>query len=143
MKCTSKSAPARRNFSEGGFFDVRVLIASGICLAGVAVSLFGMGAFSSAFAQGKATKNNRPTPNEDAPGTQTPDVVRMVGPVRLDQDLRSLPYIPPAPQILQKPLTRYPHGTGPTGASAGYGISGLPKVQRMIKNLLRPGPTMP
>ena len=31
---------------------------------------------------------------QDAPGTQTPDVIRMVGPVLLDQDLRSMPYIP-------------------------------------------------
>jgi len=63
----------RKSTSQSAFFNVRVLIATIFCLAGIALALFGIGAFSSAFAQRGANSN------EDAPGTQTPDVVRMVG----------------------------------------------------------------
>jgi hypothetical protein len=130
--------------SKSAFFNLRVLIAAVFCLAGVAVALFGMGAFSSAFAQGKGAKNNNSTTNQASPGTQAPDVVQMVGPVRLDQDLRWLPYVAPKPEFEERVLTRYPHGTGQqTGAPAGYGTSGLAYVQQLLKNLWRPAPTMP
>ena len=68
----------------------------------------------------------------------------MVGPVRLDQDLRSLPYIPPKPREEERRLTRYvPLYTGQTSAPSGYGTSGLAYVQQLLKNLWRPVPTMP
>ena len=76
----------KKSTSQSAFFNLRVLIAAVFCLAGVAVGLLAMGAVSSVFAQAKAAKTN-----QDAPGTQTPDVVRMVGPVSLNQDLRTLP----------------------------------------------------
>src|SRR5436190_9769746 len=145
-KSTSQSAPARRSLGEGGFFNLRVLIGLFVVLAGVFLALFGMGAFSSVFAQGKGTKNNRATANQASPGTQTPDVVQLVGPVRLDQDLRDLPYVAPKKEFEERVLTRYPHGTGETGATgapAGYGTSGLAYVERLLKNLWRPAPTMP
>src|SRR5207253_1893764 len=78
-----------------------------------------------------------------SPGTQAPDMVQMVGPVRLDQDLRRLPYVPPKPKFEERVLTRYPHGTGQTGAPAGYDTSGLPYVQQLLKNVWRPVPTIP
>ena len=43
---TSQSAPARRNLDQGGFFNLRVLLASVFCLAGVFLALLGFGAFS-------------------------------------------------------------------------------------------------
>jgi len=43
---TSASAPARRTFGEGGFFNVRVLISFFVILAGVFLALLGFGAFS-------------------------------------------------------------------------------------------------
>ena len=149
-KSTSQSATARRSLStrhslarrpvgEGGFFNLRILIGLFVVLAGVFLALFGMGAFSSAFAQGKGTKNT----NQASPGTQAPDVVQMVGPVRLDQDLRSLPYVAPKPEFEERVLTRYPHGTGQTGAPAEYGTSGLAYVQGLLKSIWRPAPTMP
>ena len=68
----------------------------------------------------------------------------MVGPVRLDQDLRSLPYIPQKPREEERRLTRYvPLNTGQTSAPSGYGTSGLEYVQQLLKNLWRPAPTMP
>jgi hypothetical protein len=103
------------------------------------MALLGMGTFSSAFAQGRGTKNN-----QAAPGTQSPDVVQMVGPVRLDQDLRKLPYVAPKPEFEERRLMRYPHnGTGQTNAPSGYGTSGLAYVQKLLKNIWRPAPTMP
>src|SRR5206468_11296795 len=106
---TSKSAPARRSFNEGGFFNFRVLIASVLCLFGVFVALVGSGAFSNLFAQTKGTKQAGGAAQQDAPGTQRPDVVQMVGPVRLDQDLRNLPYVAPKEEFEERRLTRYPH----------------------------------
>src|SRR6266511_3220107 len=97
------SAPARRSFNEGGFFNLRVLAASVFCLLGIAVALF---------AQGKGAKQtqqtNRTTARQDAPGTQRPDVVQMIGPVAMNQDLRSLPYVPPKQKEEERRLTRYP-----------------------------------
>jgi hypothetical protein len=126
--------------SQSAFFNLRLLIGLFVVLAGVFLALLGMGAFSSAFAQGKGTKNT----NQASPGTQAPDIVQMVGAVRLDQDLRRLPYVPPKPEFEERVLTRYPHpGTGQTGAPTGYGISGLPKVQALLEGLSQPAPTMP
>src|SRR6266403_4326882 len=99
----------KKSTSQSAFFNVRILIAALFCLVGVAVALFGSGAFSTAFAQTKGTNNNQSPTNQDAPGTQTPDVVRMVGPVRLDQDLRNLPYVAPKAEFEERRLTRYPH----------------------------------
>ena len=53
-KSTSKSAAARRSLGEGGFFNLRVLVASVVALAGVFIALLGFGAFSNASAQANA-----------------------------------------------------------------------------------------
>src|SRR5213596_450060 len=45
-KSTLQSAPARRSLGEGGFFNMRVLIALFIVLAGVVLALIGLGTFS-------------------------------------------------------------------------------------------------
>ena len=130
----------KKESSQSAFFNLRLLIGLFVFLTGVALALFGMGVFSSAFAQGKGTNNNRSTTNQASPGTQAPDVIPMVGPVRLDQDIRKLPYIPQEGETEKQPLTRYPHGTG---GAAGSGTSGLPYVQQLLKNVWRPAPTMP
>src|ERR1700751_3404531 len=111
----------KKSTSQSAFFNVRILISALFCLAGVAMAVLGMGAFSTAFAQGRSTKNN-----QAAPGTQVPDVVQMVGPVRLDQDLRKLPYVAPKKEFEERRLMRYPHnGTDQTTAPSGYGTAGL------------------
>ncbi len=134
----------KKSTSQSAFFNLRVLIAAVFCLAGVVVALFGMGAFSSAFAQVKRTGNIQSARNQDAPGTQSPDVAQLIGPVRLDQDLRKLPYVAPKPEFEERRLTRYPHlGTGQTSAPSGYGTAGLAYVQALLKNIWRPAPTMP
>src|SRR6266513_961900 len=134
----------KKSTSKSAFFNLRVLIASMLCLFGVFVALVASGAFSNLFAQTKGTKQAGGAAPQDGPGTQRPDVVQMVGPVRLDQDLRSLPYIPPKPREEERRLTRYvPLYTGRTSAPSGYGTSGLAYVQQLLKNLSRPVPTMP
>src|SRR5690349_4654504 len=99
----------KKSTSKSAFFNLRVLLGLVLALAGVCIALLGFGAFASAFAQAKRADNNQSAKNQDAPGTQTPDVVRLVGPVRLDQDVRSLPYIPQTQKIEEeRRLTRYP-----------------------------------
>src|SRR5213079_2886969 len=75
----------KKSTSQSAFFNLRILTASVFCLLGIAVALF---------AQGNRTKQqaqtNRSAVAQDAPGTQTPDVVQMVGPVRTTTDVRHL-----------------------------------------------------
>ena len=130
----------KKSASRSAFFNLRVLIGLFVLLTGVFLALFGMGLFSSAFAQGKGTKNNASTTNQASPGTQAPDVLQMVGPVRLDQDLRTLPYIPQEGETEEQPLTRYPHPK--TGAPQPEAPSS-PWVQSLLKGIFRPAPTMP
>jgi len=125
----------KKSTSKSAFFNLRVLIASVLCLFGVFVALFGSGVF----AQTKGAKSSPSSGIQDAPGTQTPDVVQMVGPVRLDQNLRNLPYIPQEPEFEEHRLTRYPRpetGAPPPAASS-------PWLQKLINGLWRPTPTMP
>jgi hypothetical protein len=125
----------KKSTSKSAFFNIRIIIAALLCLVGVAVALLGMGAFSSAFAQ----RNSQSGANQDAPGTQRPDVVQMVGPVRLDQNLRNLPYIPQEGETEEQRLTRYPHPE--TGAPPPRATS--PWLQSLLKGIFRPTPTMP
>lgn len=133
----------KKSTSQSAFFNLRVLIAALLCLASVAVALLGMGAFSSAFAQAKRTRNNQSTTNQDASGTQKPDVVRMVGPAVVT-NLRDLPYVPPKQEREEETrLTRsqFP----PTGfkGSPRSGASAFPKIQSLLEKIARPVPTMP
>ncbi len=134
----------KKSTSKSAFFNLRVLIASILCLFGVFVALVGSGAFAQTKGTGASQQPARSNATQDAPGTQAPDVRRMVGPVRLDQDLRSLPYVAPKKEFEERRLMRYPHnGTGETTAQSKYGISSLKYVQALLKNLWRPTPTMP
>ena len=121
----------KKKSSQSAFFNPRVLIGLFVVLAGVFLALLGFGAFSNLFAQTKTTNAG-----QSSTRSGPPDVVKMVGPVRLNQDLRSLPYIAPRPEFDERPLTRYPHGTGQQ--------TGTPTVgEALVKNIFRPAPTMP
>src|SRR5881392_388321 len=129
----------KKSTSKSAFFNLRVLTASVFCLFAIAVALFAQGKSSK-----QAPQTNRSSSTQDAPGTQRPDVIPMVGPVRLDQDLRTLPYVAPKEEFEERRLTRYPHlGTGQESAPSGYALSGLKYVQALLKNLWRPTPNMP
>jgi hypothetical protein len=123
----------KKSTSQSAFFNLRILTASVFCLLGIAVALF---------AQGNRTKQSqtgRSTAAHDAPGTQRPDVVQMVGPVMLNTNLRDLPYVAPKEEFEERILTRYPHGTGAPPAVAPPSAS----LQKLLKGIFRPTPTMP
>src|SRR5436190_11377254 len=94
----------KQSTSKSAFFNLRVLIASVLCLFGIAVALF---------AQGRGAKQTqqpgRSANAQNAPGTQRPEVVQMIGPVHQNQDLRNLPYVRTEGETDEEPLTRYPH----------------------------------
>src|SRR5207302_658275 len=126
----------KKSSSKSACFNPRLLIGFIFCLAGVFLALLGFALYpgGSALAQ-------RPTQNQT--GSGGPEVVRLIGPVSQNVDLRALPYIAPKPEFEERVLTRYPHGTGQTGARAAYGTSGLTYVQQVLKSIWRPAPTMP
>jgi hypothetical protein len=126
----------KNSASKSAFFNPRFLIGFIFCLAGVFLALLGFGLYpgGSALAQG---------PKQNQMGSGGPEVVRLTGPVSQNVDLRALPYIAPKPEFEERVLTRYPHGTGQTGASTGYGSSGLASVQAVLRKISRPAPTMP
>jgi N-acetylneuraminic acid mutarotase len=133
----------KKSTSKSAFFNLRVLIASVLCLFAVFVALIGSGAFSNLFAQIKGPKQAGVVAGQDAPGTQKPEVVPLVGPVLLNQNLRDLPYIPAKEEHDEQVLTRYPHGTNHTGTQTDSSISGFAKVQALLKSMWRPTPSMP
>ena len=66
-------------------------------------------------------------------------MVRLVGPVVSNTKLRDLPYIPPAPQIPEERLTRYPHSGKPARSQS----SGFPQFQSLFEKIFRPVSSMP
>jgi hypothetical protein len=119
----------KKSTSQSAFFNLRVLVGSLLCLAGIFV-LLGVGIYSNS-AKAQAT-----TPAQ--PSSGRPTMVRMVGPVHLDQDLRGLPYIPPSPEIEERRLTRHPRQeTGEPPA-----ISGFARFQSLLEAVLAPVPAM-
>src|SRR5256886_6861014 len=79
-------------------------------------------------------------PSAGAPSAVGPDVVKMVGPLRLDQDLRNLPYIAPNPEFEEKRLTRYPHPETPTPTKP---TSPYQRFESLMNQILSPLPNMP
>src|SRR5947209_1784121 len=74
------------------------------------------------------------------PDTPMPDVVQLIGPVALNQDLRTNPYIAPNHEFEEKRLTRYPHPeipipTNPTSAYQPF--------ESFMEQILSPMPQMP
>src|SRR5882757_7968940 len=124
----------KKSTSQSAFFNLRVLIAAVFCLCALAVALF---------AQTKSARptqqSNRSVDVQDAPGTQTPDVVRLMGPVIQNNDLRSLPYVAPNTEIEEKRLTRYPHPEIPSPTNQ----SAYPRFETLVKQITPPTPTMP
>jgi hypothetical protein len=130
----------RNSTSKSAFFNLRFLIACVLCLGGVFVALVGSGAFSSAFAQAKGAKNSRSSTRQDAPGTQTPDVVRLVGPAFVS-NLRDLPYIPSGPKIEREVMMRHQRtGSGQRAESETFPFA---QFQSLLERIFRPLPTMP
>ena len=108
----------KKSTSQSAFFNLRILTASVFCVLGIAVALFAQGKGGAKQAQQSSRSNGR----QDAPGTQRPDVVQMIGPVAMNQDLRKLPYVAPKQkEEEERRLTRYPFPLAGTDAPAGSG----------------------
>jgi hypothetical protein len=121
----------KKSTSQSAFFNLRILTAAVFCLLAIAVALF---------AQTRGSKqSNRSTTRQDAPGTQRPDVMQMMGPVMMTTNLRDLPYIPNPTETEEQPLTRYPRGKGAPPPMA----PSSPLVKKLLKDIFRPAPTMP
>jgi hypothetical protein len=132
----------KKSTSKSAFFNLRVLIASALCLFGVLVALLSSGAFSTLFAQTKGARQTGAVTQQDAPGSQKPDVIPLVGPVHV-ANVRDLPQMPASDENEEQVLMRYPHGTDQHGTQPDYYVSGLDHVQQLLKNLWRPTPSMP
>ena len=127
----------KKSTSKSAFFNLRILIASVFCLFGIAVALLAQGNRPK-----QSQQSNQSRTQHDAPGTQHPDVVRMIGPVVMNEDLRNLPYVAPKQkEEEERRLTRYPFPLAGIDAPAGPGTSAY--VKRLLKNLWRPTSTMP
>src|SRR5438094_5193141 len=125
----------KKSTSQSAFFNLRVLIAAVFCLGALAVALF---------AQTRSARptqqNNRSVGAQDAPGTQTPDVVRFMGPIIQNNDLRDLPYIAPSHEFEEKRLMRYPHPEIPTPTEP---TSAYQRFESLMKQIMSPLPNMP
>ncbi|MBO0696706.1 MAG: hypothetical protein J2P56_11485, partial [Verrucomicrobia bacterium] len=79
-----------------------------------------------------------PGTNNPQPDRPMPDVVRLIGPVMQNKDLRDLPYVAQNEEAENQPLTRYPHPK--IGAPPPAGAAWL---QSFVKAVLPPTPNMP
>ena len=125
----------KKSTSQSAFFNLRVLTASVFCLLGIAVALFAQGNRDK-----PAQQNGRKRRPQDAPGTQHPDVVQMVGPVIMNTNLRNLPYVEPKREVEERRLTRYPF---PEDGAPPPLPPGFEQFQAMLKKIWRPTPKMP
>src|SRR6266511_2538320 len=126
----------KKSASQCAFFNLRVFIGVFMVLAGVLITLAGAGFFGPSKAQAQSGAGSV-APAANSPNG--PDVVRLIGPVRLDQDLRSLPYVAPNAEIEEKRLTRYPHPEIPNSTNQ----SDYPRFETLVKRITPPTPTMP
>jgi len=120
----------KKKSSQSAFFNIRVIIGLFVGLAGVFLALLSIGVFSKATAQ---------TGGQTHANSAAPEVVQMVGPVSLDQDLRSLAYIAPKAEFEEKPLTRYPH----PGSGQGATQNCPDLAATLLKSVWQPAPTIP
>jgi hypothetical protein len=129
----------KKSTSQSAFFNLRVLIASIFCLAGVLIALGASLYLGSSKAQAQPGPGSAPPATTNSPGG--PNVVRLVGPVALNMNLRNLPYVAPTVEIEEQRLTRYPFPL--SGRPARSGTSASPQFQSLLEKILTPTPNMP
>ncbi len=105
-----------------------------VCLAGIILALFAFGPnpAGSALAQGSRQPNV----------TAGPDIIRMVGPVRLDQDLRNASLRRAQGGIRRATTNALSTQSGSQGPSDRMPPA-LTYVQSLLKSIWRPAPSMP
>src|SRR5690348_7772377 len=90
--------------SQSAFFNPRTLLGLAMCLFGFVITLYAAGVLPGAASSGPI----KLAPGQAKPASQKPDVMKMLGPVSQDLDLRLLPYIPPRADHEVAPLTNHP-----------------------------------
>jgi hypothetical protein len=125
----------KKSARKSAFFNPRALISFIFCLAAVFMALVGAGIYPN------LSKAQAQPASGSAPGA--PAVVRMVGPVRLDQDLRTLPYIPPKAEHEERRLTRHPFplagAHGPAGSATASTFTPFNSlIKRFVPNMPPP-----
>jgi hypothetical protein len=85
----------------------------------------------------------RPPAAGPQPDRQTPDVVAMVGPVSQNQNLRTLPYIPPNEETDELRLSRHPFPLAGGHVASATSFSAQQMIQQIVQRSLSPTPVMP
>ena len=105
----------KQSASQSAFFNIRIVAGLSVCLFGFVLSLFAAGVLpGNSTAPASVAPSNTGTIAriglpQAQPGSQRPEVNRMIGPVHQDKDLRLLPYIPANGEHEEGGrLTRYP-----------------------------------
>ena len=132
----------KNSTSQSAFSNLRVLVASLLCLTGVFVAL-GATSINSNPSKAQTATQTQHGPAAPAAANQPggPAVAPLVGPVILNRDLRDLPYIAPNPEVEEKRLTRYPHPEIPL--PAGPNPSEFERFKSLLKQIIPPTPMMP
>src|SRR3989442_2299643 len=104
----------KNSTSQSAFFNLRVLVASLLCLTGVFVAL-GATSINSNPSKPQTATQTQHGPAAPAAANQPggPAVAPLVGPVNLNREFRDLPSIAPKPQDEEKTLTPYSHPGNP------------------------------
>jgi hypothetical protein len=133
----------KKSTSQFGFLNLRVLIGTFVFLAGLCLALAGASLYP-ASSRAQPDSQAQTQTGSGMPGAVNasgPTVVRMIGPVAQNQDLRSLPHIPQSPETEERRLTRYPHPE--LGGPPISQLSRFAQIQSWINGLLQPIPTIP
>ncbi len=138
-RSTSQSTHARCKLCERGFFYLRGVIGLFVIFAGLFLAMLNLGIFGQTNSR---TDSGIVVFNGGRPNSVRPDVVRLIGPVILNQDLRALPYIPREDDEFEEhhPLPRHPH---PKLGAPPAEISPLTWLQSLLKELSQATPKMP
>ena len=107
----------KKSTSKSAFFNLRVLIASVLCLFGVFVALLGSGVFAQTKAPGPLNNLLGPMRRRTLPAHRGRTSCQWSVRSCLNTDLRNLPYVAPKAEFEERVLTRYPHGTGSRSAT--------------------------
>src|SRR5437868_11434866 len=119
----------KRSSSRDAFFKMKVAFGIMLFSVGVCLALASFASFSKVSAQTGGGKSS---------ASGSPEIVRMVGPVSVDQDLRDLPYVAPKAEFEEKVLTRHPH------PEIGQPAQKCPDLTAtLLKKVWQPTPTMP
>src|SRR2546428_11249427 len=105
----------KNSTSQSAFSNLRVLVASLLCLTGVFVAL-GATSINSNPSKAQTATQTQHGPAAPAAANQPggPAGAPPVGPAILNRRLRGLPYIPPHSEVGKKRLARYPPPANPS-----------------------------